>query len=291
MVKKYLKISEFAILSGISRKNLIFYDRIGLLSPQLVDQSNGYRYYSYRQIDTAGVITALREIGMPLKEIKAYLSQRSPEQLEVILENQNEILEAQIVKLLKIKDLINVRLDRTRKGLRIDTDTIAVEEHSEENLFLGPKLPSIDDLDVGWRYIQDLYSSCPENDIPIGFPVGSIIEKKNLQSHNWKQPDCYYCRLPGGNYPSFFTKPGGTYITGSEYTDYGFTDNLYSKLLRFIEKNNFSICGNAYEEFLLDEIALSNPNRYLLHIVVHVRGGTEDYDRHNIKAPRDFTGI
>jgi DNA-binding transcriptional MerR regulator len=73
-----MKISEFAKVTGISRKNLIFYDKIGLLSPAMVDEQNNYRYYTYQQIDTVNVITVLREIGMPLKEIKAYLQERSP---------------------------------------------------------------------------------------------------------------------------------------------------------------------------------------------------------------------
>ena len=61
--EKLLSISQFAHLSGIKRKNLIFYDEIGLFSPAHVGE-NGYRYYSTRQFDTANLTWSLKEIGM-----------------------------------------------------------------------------------------------------------------------------------------------------------------------------------------------------------------------------------
>lgn len=44
MKDNYLTISEFSKISEISRKTLIFYDNIGLFSPEYT-ASNGYRYY------------------------------------------------------------------------------------------------------------------------------------------------------------------------------------------------------------------------------------------------------
>ncbi|ULQ58520.1 helix-turn-helix domain-containing protein [Brucepastera parasyntrophica] len=116
MLKKDLKISEFAALSGISRDTLLFFDKIGLLHPARTDPANGYRYYSYRQIDTASVINALRELGMPLKEIRAYLAARTPEKLESTFKNQKDRLEAQIAGLRKTQDIIDVRLALAEEG-------------------------------------------------------------------------------------------------------------------------------------------------------------------------------
>lgn len=79
MGNNHMKISEFAEVTGITRRNLLFYDKIGLLSPAKIDEYNKYRYYTDYQVDTASIINILREIGMPLKEIKEYLNGRSPE--------------------------------------------------------------------------------------------------------------------------------------------------------------------------------------------------------------------
>lgn len=71
--KATLTISEFAKLSGVSRKTLIYYDKIGLFCPETVNPESGYRYYSYLQLDVISAIYALKEIGTPLKDINVYL--------------------------------------------------------------------------------------------------------------------------------------------------------------------------------------------------------------------------
>ncbi|EET87346.1 transcriptional regulator, MerR family [Clostridium carboxidivorans P7] len=65
--KKYLSIGAFSKLVGISRKNLIYYDEVGILKPAFVKE-NGYRYYSYSQIDEVSIILALKDLDVPLKK-------------------------------------------------------------------------------------------------------------------------------------------------------------------------------------------------------------------------------
>lgn len=58
-----LKIGEFSKLSRVSVRMLRHYDEVGLLAPSEVDPMTGYRYYSERQLITAGRIAALRALG------------------------------------------------------------------------------------------------------------------------------------------------------------------------------------------------------------------------------------
>ncbi|EGT4207022.1 MerR family DNA-binding transcriptional regulator, partial [Clostridioides difficile] len=51
MEKQYFTTGEFAKLCGISKQTLIFYDKIGIFSPEYKDKNN-YRYYSVYQYDT-----------------------------------------------------------------------------------------------------------------------------------------------------------------------------------------------------------------------------------------------
>ena len=57
--KKQLSILEFSRLTGITRDNLRFYDRIGLLKPEIRGK-NGYRYYTRHQLGSAYLIGSLR---------------------------------------------------------------------------------------------------------------------------------------------------------------------------------------------------------------------------------------
>lgn len=67
------KIGEFSKISQISVRMLRYYDEQRLLEPCMVDESNGYRLYSAKQIDTLNRIILLRNMGFGVKEIKALL--------------------------------------------------------------------------------------------------------------------------------------------------------------------------------------------------------------------------
>ena len=56
------------------------YHEAGLLEPATVDPFTGYRYYSADQIPPAQVIHQLRELDVPLAEVKAILAADDPQQ-------------------------------------------------------------------------------------------------------------------------------------------------------------------------------------------------------------------
>ena len=68
-----MSIGEFARLSRLSPKALRLYDELGLLPPAQVDPDSGYRWYAAGQLDNARLVASLRQIGVPLAEIKVIL--------------------------------------------------------------------------------------------------------------------------------------------------------------------------------------------------------------------------
>ncbi len=64
------QIGRFARLAGVSAKQLRAYDEIGLFRPVWVDPSSAYRYYSPAQLPELRRILGLRQLGMPIEEIK-----------------------------------------------------------------------------------------------------------------------------------------------------------------------------------------------------------------------------
>ncbi|HEX4018292.1 MAG TPA: MerR family transcriptional regulator [Frankiaceae bacterium] len=69
-----LSIGEFATLTHLSIRTLRRYHEAGLLEPATVDPSSGYRYYDSKQIPSAQVIHRLRELDVPLTEVKAIIA-------------------------------------------------------------------------------------------------------------------------------------------------------------------------------------------------------------------------
>jgi serine/threonine protein phosphatase PrpC len=69
-IVELLTIGAFAQATRLTPKALRLYDRIGLLSPAVVDPDTGYRLYDPAQQHPARLIARLRDIGMPLAGIR-----------------------------------------------------------------------------------------------------------------------------------------------------------------------------------------------------------------------------
>ena len=96
--QEYLSAGRFAALVGTTKETLFHYDEIGLFVPKRRG-TNGYRYYAMDQIETFDVIGMLRELGMPLAEIRNYLEQRSPEKFGVLLEQEEKVVREKMQRL------------------------------------------------------------------------------------------------------------------------------------------------------------------------------------------------
>jgi DNA-binding transcriptional MerR regulator len=69
-----VSIGEFARRSRLSVKALRLYDELGVLVPARVDEASGYRYYHGAQLDHARLVAMLRQLGLPLAEVKNLLA-------------------------------------------------------------------------------------------------------------------------------------------------------------------------------------------------------------------------
>lgn len=97
--------ADFARLAGVNKKTLLYYDEIGLFHPIRVEP-NGYRVYSWFQLDRLALIAALRDLGVPLEEIRTYLSRSDPKSLDEMLTRQSEELERRISLLEKRRTML-----------------------------------------------------------------------------------------------------------------------------------------------------------------------------------------
>ncbi|HKF19701.1 MAG TPA: MerR family transcriptional regulator [Candidatus Dormibacteraeota bacterium] len=79
-----LSIGVFARRSRLSAKALRLYDRLGLLTPDYVDETNGYRWYRESQLATARLVAMLRRLDMPLEHVARVASADGPQGAAII---------------------------------------------------------------------------------------------------------------------------------------------------------------------------------------------------------------
>lgn len=107
-----MSIGRFSEATRLSVKALRLYDDLGLLVPEHVDTSNGYRYYGPSQTPRAEAIRVLRSVDMPLEEIGRVLDS-NPESrdryLAGHLERMEKRLTAQQLKIAALSDLTEGR--------------------------------------------------------------------------------------------------------------------------------------------------------------------------------------
>jgi DNA-binding transcriptional MerR regulator/effector-binding domain-containing protein len=73
-----LTIGDFARLGQVSPRMLRHYDELGLLRPEHVDASSGYRYYGIGQVARLHRLMALRDLGFGLDQIGGLLDDEVP---------------------------------------------------------------------------------------------------------------------------------------------------------------------------------------------------------------------
>lgn len=69
-----LTVGEFSRLTHLTVKALHHYHESGVLEPAAVDPFTGYRYYGPDQLPAAHLVRRLREVRMPLAEVRALLA-------------------------------------------------------------------------------------------------------------------------------------------------------------------------------------------------------------------------
>ncbi|EQB85807.1 DNA-binding transcriptional MerR regulator [Clostridium punense] len=264
---KYLSIGIFSKLSGISRKNLIYYDNIGILKP-LIIKDNGYRYYSYNQLDEVSIIMTLKELGIPLKEIKSYIEDISPNNLLNLINNQKKKILEELNRLNQMNYIIEKRTDNISIISTMNCNKIFLEYCDEELIFLGPEAKFYSD-NLENDFINFLNYASSKN-LVYGYPLGVYADYDDLSCNENHSYNYFYKIHPNLELIQKTVKPSGFYVIAYDNSYLADNINIFYKIEKFIRSNKLSPCGNIYIENISDEIITKDPDRFFSKISVKV---------------------
>lgn len=97
MVRRY-KVGEISRFFGISRDTVHYYDTFGIL-PASRDETNNYRSYSREDVVFFHHVSMLRELGVPLEEIKVSISDNSISIQHDMVESRKAKIKQEIAQL------------------------------------------------------------------------------------------------------------------------------------------------------------------------------------------------
>jgi len=144
-----LTIGAFARAAELTPKALRLYDEMGLLTPAAVDAETGYRYYDPAQVARARFIGRLREIGMPLAEIRDVCALPPEKAADAVSAFWQRVSAGATARARVTSDLVQhlSRGDKTMNdfGYAAAIDPGTTRETNEDRAYAGPQLVAVAD--------------------------------------------------------------------------------------------------------------------------------------------------
>lgn len=261
---------EFAKLCNVKKQTLFHYDSIGIFSPEMKTE-NGYRYYSFTQLEVFNVISVLKELDMPLKDIKEYLDNRSPKELVLLLNKEMDAIKEKINKLEKMHKVMERKVAVTKAACHLDTDNIKLEILDEEFLLttLANSYDNGKDMAIS---ISNHVNYCEKEDIYSAYSIGSTLSIEDVKNEIYSNCHHLYTQLDKDNKSnSNFIKKKGLYLIAHHTGGFFTAHSTYKKILKFIKVNNLTPESYFYEEAVLDDLSVNGYDNYVLKISIMVK--------------------
>lgn len=266
--KSYFTTGEFAQICGVNKQTLFYYDKQGIFSPEIVG-SNGYRYYSYTQIETLSMIVMLRDLGVHIKEIKTHMDNRSPEALITLMESKSKEIDKKISFLQWAKTHIENKIQVTKEGQSAVLGVIEQCELPERYLissyYKGPE----DDVAI-MKALGDHISYCNKHGLYNACPIGALIDRNDVTAKGYNYSK-FYTAMEYGQMPEDLDyAPGGTYLI--LYDDNGY-ENIHENCLRMIsyaKEHNLTLGNCFYEDVIWDDLSTQGYLNYLVRLAIKI---------------------
>lgn len=261
------KIGMFAQMNHVTVKTLHFYEDQGLLLPAFVDEENGYRYYTMDQMAVLHQITALKQAGFKLQDIKMLQNGTRP---STLLQKKKIELMEQIAAL--------------TKQLAMIEDYMAGSDSLLETSVLVKTIPPVT--------VASMQRRIPSYDALFEMMPAMGAEMERLGCECALPEYCFTHYLePGYKEESILIETCEAVIEKKEDTDfikfkdfpeiqasciyhkgsYRHFSRSYSTLLRFIEENGYEICGNIRDNYIDGIWNKDSEEEWLSEIQIPVR--------------------
>ncbi len=250
-MKEFYTVGEVSKIFNVSTDTLRFYDKINLIKPWKTGE-NGYRYYSKAQFEIMSTIILLRSIGTPIQKLYQILNNRDASGIEYELLKYIEDIDNKINDLQSMKAKASLLCNNIR-------DTCYDEEVTVRRLpkfwILSKEFGTEDELDIeeifrtnnvtkrDWISFANIISTIDQEKLKAG-DYHTYKKYGFLSEHPCETDSKYLEIIESRLYVCCNAK-----VNRIDHSD---IDRIYSKMMTFIENNDYIITGDAIERNVLD---------------------------------------
>ena len=268
MKRNYFTTGEFAKICGVNKQTLFYYDSQGIFTPDIVAE-NGYRYYSYGQLETFTVLLMLRDLGVSIKEIKLHMDNRSPEALIELLDSKSKEIDKKMAALRWSKNYIDKKITVTKEGMNAKVGVVT-QEYMPERLMVTSDYAGISDdmaittaLGKHLEYCNNLglYNACP---------IGGLIPRDSVTKEGYRYSK-FYTVVDSSDFPAGdLVAPSGTHLIIYDNEGYKNIHKNCLKIMDYASSHHLTLSDNFYEDVILDDLSTEGYFNYLVKLSIPV---------------------
>ena len=120
-----LSIGDFSRMTYLSVKALRHYHDVGVLEPAEIDATTGYRFYLPSQVGLAQMIRRLRDLGMPLDEVRTIMQAPDATARDATLVAHLQRMEEQLAQTQQTVASLRTLLQQQPELLHVERRSIA----------------------------------------------------------------------------------------------------------------------------------------------------------------------
>ncbi|NMM51806.1 MerR family transcriptional regulator [Paenibacillus aquistagni] len=272
--QKRYSVGDMSRISGLSIPSIRFYDEKKILVPAYRDEQSHYRYYSEEQILTALSIRELRLRGISVKEMADILEAESLHTLNDILTQKRKVIEKKILELEKSKQLVETSrqiLSRVlmNRGQTVADDQIFLAELPVYNCLYSDSVSRISVDEIFWDRFAELYQLLDEYGYKRTHPIMAVFHEHYTHQFFFDNGQLEVF-IPVEEYDTSNPnmKQFGGFLTAGIVTTGHYNQMLpyYTKLVRWIEENQYEIIGDPIEIYVVEFTHTPNSNEYVTEI-------------------------
>src|ERR1700693_409716 len=259
-----LTVGEFSRMTHLSVKTLRHYHQVGLLEPAQVNPDTGYRYYSQDQIPQAQVIRRLRDLEMPVPEVKAVLAAPDASTRNAVIASHLDSLETELGK-------IHAAVDSLRSLLETPESAVSIEHRTPrlmKSLGVG-EVVDRDDVLAWWQgALGELRGVVRAQGLEVTGPSGGLYASELFQ--HGRGHATVFIPIDGEARPIGrvmpFVVPEAELAVLTHRGSLEDIDISYGQLGSYVTTHEISIDGPLREYYLVDADYVADPRQWVTEI-------------------------
>ncbi|PED37637.1 MerR family transcriptional regulator [Bacillus cereus] len=272
LLNKRFTIGEMAKMHNIAESTLRYYDEKGIFHPSIVDPQTNYRYYTIDQFSLLDTIKFLRQLNIPLKEIKKYIDERDPAYALNLLEKQQEMMLKKQREIEYALAKMEHRIHLIKEATKAKAEQMVIKEIPQRKITAIAVAPNTTD-DMFEYYIHSLQKNMRQMDDSLfSGDIGVTVAKKGLMQNEFQAYSSVFILL---DYMPFEVQSSdeikeGMFACVYHHGPYEETDETYKKLMKYIDQEGYEISGDAIEIALIDWSVTEDPEEQVTEIQIPI---------------------